>query len=227
MKVGAMSHKRRLMVAITLCGMFFSAFVGVARAECVCNATCSDCVSCQPQYQTNSACAVCYRTVPAKDSVLCTFAGAMAQVPVPLQPTTGRPRVPTVIPDAWPRPLPGTVPLPGTRPEILRRDDRFGGPSSWTVGILPGTRPESIQPNIAAFPWDSPSDPLRQSQANNMQPVPVWWILPGTRPNQTQPSVTYLETISQFEAQRGLSGFERPAVRSMGHLGLGNSSVSR
>jgi hypothetical protein len=223
MKVAAMSRHRRLMVTIALCGMLFGAFTDVAKAECVCNATCGDCVSCPRQYQTNDACAACYKSTSAKDSVLCTFAGAMAPVPVPpaarspaVRPRTGAPQLPS---------FPG---LPGTRPDAIRpdfmswpesptvkkslpefNDIRAGaspeGPgSSATAGTLPGTRPDTLRPSSAATLWGTRPDPLQPSWASTMQPSAVWWVLPGTRPDQIQPTFDYLETIRQFEPDTGL-----------------------
>jgi hypothetical protein len=217
MEFAAMSHKRRLIVTIALCGVVFGACADMVQAACVCSPTCGDCVSCPQQYQAIGACEACYKSAPAKDSVLCTFAGTMA--PLPLQPAarprTGAPQLPS---------FPG---LPGTRPDAVRpnsmswpdsltvikrlpefHDIRAGaspegpGPSA-TAGTLPGTRPDTLRPWGAATLWGTRPDPLQPSWASTMQPSAVWWVLPGTRPDQIQPTFDYLETISRFEADTG------------------------
>ena len=143
-----MSSERRLMLTIAFCGILFHVFVGVAQAECVCNTTCSDCVSCPRRYQTIGPCAACYKSTPAKDSVLCTFAGTMAPAPVPAAPpSTDGPRFPPTI-------TPETRPLPGTRPDILL-------PMRWRPDRLnPGRAPELPDTRADAFPaWPDIKQP--------------------------------------------------------------------
>lgn len=242
MKVAAMSHQRRLMVTIALYGMLFGACADMAQAACVCSPTCSDCVSCPQQYQALGACEACYKSAPAKDSVLCTFAGTMAPVPAQpaarppaMGPRTGAPQFPSfpglpgTRPDAskpdsmsWPDSLPNSLTVTKRPPEF--HDIRAGalpeGPgSSATAGTLPGTRPDTLRPSSAATLWGTRPDPLQPSWASTMQSSAVWWVLPGTRPDQTQPTFDYLETNRRFEPDTGLFGTRQDPKQPAGNVG--------
>jgi hypothetical protein len=204
----------KLLKTIALSGVLFNALGGAAYAECTCTAMCGDCVSCPRQYETTGSCGACYRGTNLNTSVLCSFVGTLAvpfsaapfsrqllpgtrenaikqphfwMIPgTPLDlprpdftmtmfeartPPASRSDLDGPLPGAgsqriWP-PVAGNI-LPGTRPDL-------GQPN--VAGVLPGTRPDTLEPPSAMrlpFPWNLRPGPPSEFAAS---------ILPGTRPN--------------------------------------------
>lgn len=234
MKIGAMSHQRRLVLTVALCGVLFGAGAGMAQTSCVCSPTCTDCVLCQPEYETVGACDACYKASPVANStlLLCTFSGTMARAPVQ-SPASSRPMRPRVDSPLFPRPLPGTRPdaariAPIAWPDSfvvkkrspglydLRSDTSPTWAESVIAGTLPGTRPDSLRPLGSATLWGTRPDSLQPSLAATAQPPSVWWVLPGTRPDQIRPTFDYLETVRRLEAGSGLSDTWAAEIKQSG-----------
>lgn len=220
MKVGAMSDLRRLVLAmVVLCGTMFG--TDTTQAACVCSPTCADCVGCQQQYQTMTACDACYIGVRTSDSepFQCTFLGVNAPLS-PMSPLTSPPSSSPAGPRlGTPRVLPAPRPIPGTRPNSVWMDpiswpdslsvtrslsdlydiradvspDWAG--SSTTAGTLPGTRPDTLRPmSKAARLWQMSPDLLASSITDTL-PISAWLTLPGTRPERIRPTADYLRRL--------------------------------
>src|SRR5690349_16556277 len=109
-KATAARLRTKLRVVIAFFGVLLGALARVAHAECTCNSTCGDCLSCPHQYETVGSCSACYASRDLPNSVLCSFICTPASASI-------RPLTPDGRLNTEPRSI-----LPGTRPDTNKPD---------------------------------------------------------------------------------------------------------